>query len=122
MRKVNRIAWAIRKQAAKRYNCALLEISWKHCLLLAYRSLVIKVPSVAAPAPAAAAMTENVAMPTAALTAAITLLSLLYLFLSIIILPTPLVVPALIGWTVSIYIAYTVATNLKNEGSHEKLN
>jgi hypothetical protein len=30
---INRKAWAIRKNAAKRFNCPVMEISWKECLI-----------------------------------------------------------------------------------------
>ncbi len=38
--KLNRKAWNIRRNAAKRFNCPVMDISWKECYKLAKQSVI----------------------------------------------------------------------------------
>lgn len=41
--KLNKKAWKIRKNAAKKLNCKVMEISWKACLEIAAKPLVKRI-------------------------------------------------------------------------------
>lgn len=44
---LNKKAWAIRKRAAKRLNCKVMQVSWKECLRMAKEGCVTYLDKVA---------------------------------------------------------------------------
>lgn len=36
---INTVAWRLRRKAAYKYNCKVLEISWKHCIQIARKQI-----------------------------------------------------------------------------------